>query len=116
MQLVKPLGARRGWGGWRGLRPPSLSLCTLRATTPSTGEGGGRYRVGGVILLGTGIGKSWLGHEAIRRVPSRGRELYFSCCWGHGHTHTHTTRLQGRRWGGLKRDFLWVLIRRREPK
>lgn len=47
MQLVKPLGARRGWGGWRGLRPPSLSLCTLRATTPSTGEGGGGSVPGG---------------------------------------------------------------------
>lgn len=94
---VPAAGGGAGGGCGRLLSPSAPSEQRPRA--PGRG-GGGRYRVGGVILLGTGIGKSWLGHEAIRRVPSRGRELYFSCCWGH--THTHTTRLQGRRWGGFK--------------
>lgn len=112
MQLVKPLGARRGWGGWRGLRPPSLSLCTLRATTPSTEEGGsvpgGRRDPAG----------DWDGKELVRArsysaSAIQGMRAVLQLLLGDTHTHT---RLQRRWWWGLKRDFLWVLIRRREPK
>lgn len=74
---------------------PAAGAAPAASPGPERGKGSGSGLVPGW--------ERWFGHEAVPRVPSRGRELHFSGC----------SRSGGRRRRGLQRDSLGVCVSRR---